>query len=302
MNLLQDKPIEHGLTTTKAPFIEQARLSHQLFIHQPYECYNGDNQEAWKKLYTLLTPKWEKYASIRFLEGVKKLNLGGDKIPHLEEVNKFLLPLTGFEAKAVSGYVPSLLFFECLRKRKFPTTITIRDKNCLDYLPEPDIFHDVAGHVPMHTDPTFANILVQFGYLCQLITKRWKPLFPQEQEKFYSNIRALSRFFWFSIEFGLIQEKNTLRVYGSGLLSSCSEIEYAVTSPLLERRPFNLEEVIHQSFEIDHFQPVLFVIDSFEHLYNQIEKLEKWFLEGKLDQVAIGKPEVAIEDFALIEE
>src|SRR5260221_2858838 len=102
-----------------------------------------------------MLPRWERYANRHFLQGIDSLCLDADRIPRLEAVNRFLRPLTGFRAKAVSGYIPAFLFFDCLRNREFPTTITIRPSGKLDYLPEPDIFHDVAGHVPMHTDKAF---------------------------------------------------------------------------------------------------------------------------------------------------
>ena len=98
-----------------------------------------------------------------FQQGIESLCFDPNRIPKLEDVNRFLRPLTGFQAKAVSGYIPSFLFFDCLRNREFPTTVTIRRPDALDYLPEPDIFHDVAGHVPMHTDKHFAETLVRFG-------------------------------------------------------------------------------------------------------------------------------------------
>ena len=110
-----------------------------------------------------MRPRWERYANEHFLEGIQSLCLDPDRIPRLDDVNRFLRPLTGFQAKAVSGYVPSFVFFDCLRNRRFPTTVTIRRSDQLDYLPEPDIFHDVAGHVPMHTDKHFAETLVRFG-------------------------------------------------------------------------------------------------------------------------------------------
>lgn len=222
------------------------------------------------------------------MEGIGKLAISLHAIPRLEDVNRFLAPLTGFEAKAVSSYVPSYLFFDCLRQHAFPTTITIRDKNTLDYLPEPDIFHDIAGHVPMHTDPTFANALVRFGALARLASER------HQQEKnreiriamIKSNIQALSRFFWFTIEFGLMKQDNRLCVYGSGILSSAGEIQHAIESPDVQRVPFQLEWVINQSFEIDRFQPLLFIIDSFDHLYEEVNRLEEYLLAGKLDHVA----------------
>lgn len=290
--------MEHGLTTTKAPFIENAQNEGQIFIHQPYELYSKNNQEAWRALYALLRPKWEKYANKKFMEGVSSLCLNPDRIPRLEEINAFLEPLTGFKAKAVSGYVPTYQFFDCLKHREFPTTITIRDSNNLSYLPEPDIFHDIAGHVPMHTDRTFANVLVKFGSLAQIAAKRHAHIgnIKERMAKIQSNIQALSRFFWFTIEFGLMREEGGICVYGSGLLSSAGEIQHCVESPDVQRFPFQLEWVINQSFEIDHYQSLLFVIDSFEHLYEEVDRLEKWLLAGKLDHVNGGEPKVNEED------
>ena len=256
--------------------------------------YNENNQEAWRKLYTLLLPRWKKYANEKFLEGVEKLALNSDRIPQLEEINHYLEPLTEFQAKAVSGYVPTYLFFDCLRRREFPTTITIRDCQKLTYLPEPDIFHDIAGHVPMHTDPIFADVLVKIGSLANLAANRHLNLKTGKEKmaKIKSNIQALSRFFWFTIEFGLMWQCDRLCVYGSGILSSAGEIEYAIESPNVQRFPFQLEWVVNQSFEIDRFQPLLFVIDSFDHLYEEVNRLENWLLIGKLDHVAPGEPGV----------
>jgi phenylalanine-4-hydroxylase len=258
----------HGLTTTRAPFIEQAQTNGQIFIEQPYELYNADNQEAWRKLYARILPKWERYAHPRFLKGVEALSLPQDRVPRLDEVNAFLRPLTGFQAKAVSGYVPALTFFECLKRREFPTTVTIRDSRKLDYLPEPDIFHDVAGHVPMHTDPVFAEVLVKFGSFAEKVME--------------NQLLALSRFFWFTVEFGLMRDGDRICAYGSGLLSSAGEIEHSVDSSSVQRYAFDLGKVIRQPFEIDSFQEVLFVIDSFEHLYDEVARLEKWLIEGRI--------------------
>lgn len=283
-----------GLTTTQAPFIENARHHGELYIHQPYELYHDDNQHAWKSLYKKLTPKWEKYANSKFLEGIEKIRLNPNQIPHLEEVNRFLNPLTGFQAKAVSGYVPAYMFFDSLSRREFPTTITIRDSKKLDYLPEPDIFHDIAGHVPMHTDPIFADVLAKFGTLAKNTAHRHAHVKDHHERnaKISSNIQALSRFFWFTIEFGLMRQNGHICVYGSGLLSSASEIEHCIESPDVQRYPFQLEWAINQSFEIDHFQPLLFVVNSFEHLFEEVHRLEKWLNEGKLDNVSPGEPEI----------
>lgn len=291
-NSMKKTKIDHGLTTTKAPFIENAKNKNQIFIHQPYELYNEDNQKAWKTLYSLLHPQWEKYAHKKFMEGIQSLCLPPDRIPKLEEINTFLGSLTGFKAKAVSGYVPTPLFFNSLKHREFPTTITIRDSNNLTYLPEPDIFHDLAGHVPMHTDRTFADLLATYGSLAQMAVERQMHIVNTEERlaRIRSNLQALSRFFWFSIEFGLMREGGDICVYGSGLLSSASEIEHAVQSPHVQRHPFQLEWVINQSFEIDHFQSLLFVVDSFCHLYEEVDRLRRWLHEGKLDYVNPGEP------------
>jgi phenylalanine-4-hydroxylase len=288
----------HGLTTTKAPFIEKAQKDGQMFIHQPYELYSDDNQEAWRKLYALLLPKWERFANAKFLQGIRSLCLKPDRIPTLDEVNRFLEPLTGFKAKAVSGYVPTFLFFDSLKRREFPTTITIRASQTLHYLPEPDIFHDIAGHVPMHTDPAFAEVLVKFGSLAEVAAKRHAHV-KSEEEKFAKircNIQALARFFWFTVEFGLMREQGKLRVYGSALLSSAAEIEQAIQSSAIQRFPFQLEWVINQSFEYNRFQPLLFVVESFDHLFEEVKRLEEWLLDGKLDNVAAGDPQVSDSD------
>ena len=283
-----------GLTTTRAPFIEQARAGGELFIRQPYELYSDENQDTWRRLYARMRPRWEQYANAKFLEGVRQLALDPHAVPRLEDINRFLRPLSGFTAKAVSGYVPAYVFFDCLRQRAFPTTITIRDGGSLDYLPEPDIFHDVAGHVPMHTDRVFADVLVRFGEVARAAAETAQSI-ADESERIRvveSRIKALARFFWFTIEFGLMRDNGGLRAYGSGLLSSFGELAHAVDSPHVQRYPFQIEWVINQYFEIDHYQPLLFVVDSFAHLFAQVDELERWLGTGRLDNVSPGEPEV----------
>ncbi len=288
-----------GLTTTKAPFIEQAQQNGQTYIDQPYELYSEENQETWRRLYERILPKWKKYANARFMHGLEVLHLKPDGIPRLDDINRFLAPLSGFKAKAVSGYVPAYLFFDCLRQRSFPTTITIRDAQTLDYLPEPDIFHDVAGHVPMHTDRVFSDVLVRFGEVARFAAQRVNCMTGDDQEHIRcleSNIKAMARFFWFTVEFGLIREGSDLRAYGSGLLSSLGELEHSLTSPAVQRYPIQMEWVINQYFEIDHYQPLLFIVDSFDHLFSLVDQLEAWLKDGKLDNVSPGEPAVNPED------
>ncbi len=289
-----------GLTTTKATFIEQAQAEGQLYITQPYELYSEENHESWRRLFSRMQGRWGRYANPRFLEGIQTLCLDPARVPRLEDINKFMAPRTGFRAKAVSGYVPAYLFFDCLRQREFPTTITIRDARTLDYLPEPDIFHDVAGHVPMHTDPAFANALVRFGDAARTAAHRVAEMADEEERlaRLTSIVKAMARFFWFSVEFGLMRGLGGVgtKVYGSGLLSSYGEIAHCVESPLVQRYPFQLEWVINQHFEIDRYQPLLFLVDSFDHLFDLVGELERWMRDGKLDNVAPGEPSVSEAD------
>ena len=290
-----------GLTTTRAPFIEQAQASGQLYIQQPYELYSEDNHRTWGKLLERMKPRWERYANGRFLEGVSALHLDTAHVPRLTDINRFLEPRTGFKAKPVSGYVPAYLFFDCLKQREFPTTITVRDGSSLDYLPEPDIFHDIAGHVPMHTDQAFAGALVQFGGCAERAALRAGAIRDEKEriQVLTSIIKGLARFFWFTVEFGLMREKpgapiepGRVRAYGSGLLSSYGELGHSVDSPRVQRYPAQIEWMINQYFEIDHYQPLLFVIEDFDHLFSLVQELDRRMEAGHLDHLAEGEPEV----------
>jgi len=287
-----------GLTTTKAPFIEQAQGRGELYIHQPYELYSEANHDAWRRLYARMHDRWLKYANRRFLQGLETLCLTPEKVPKLDDVNRFMAPRTGFRAKPVSGYVPAFLFFDCLRRREFPTTITIRDGATLDYLPEPDIFHDIAGHVPMHTDPAFADTLVRFGEAAHTAVELVRDVKDQDEKvrRTTSIMKAMARFFWFTIEFGLMREDGKLKAYGSGLLSSYGELKHSIESPEVQRFPIQLEWVINQYFEIHHYQPLLYTVDSFEHLFDLVGELERWMKDGKLSNVSPGEPEMSEAD------
>jgi len=178
----------------------------------------------------------------------------------------------------VNGYIPAKAFFQCLSLRKFPTTVTIRKREQLDYLPEPDIFHDVFGHVPLHADPVFADFLQHYGQVAAAA----------EHEE---DVTRMARLFWFTVEFGLMRRPGGgISIYGSGLLSSRGEIVHCIESSEVQRYPIRLEWVINQSFEIDHYQPLLYIVDSFDHLFALVTELEQWMLAGKLDNVALGDP------------
>jgi phenylalanine-4-hydroxylase len=289
-----------GLTTGQAPFVEEARTRGELYITQPYELYSPENQEAWTALYSRIKPRWERYANDHFLHGIDVLQLPSDHVPRLAEINRRLQPLTGFQAKAVSGYVPGFLFFDCLRRREFPTTITIRPKDRMDYLPEPDIFHDTAGHVPMHTEKAFADTLVRFGDCAVTAAEMTAGIrdHAERVRRLTSLMRAMSRFFWFTIEFGLMRGRgpNGICAYGSGLLSSYGELQHSIESDETQRYPLQLEWVINQVAEIDHYQPILFIVDSFDHLFSLVDEFERWMRAGKLFNVAPGLPDISEGD------
>lgn len=226
------------------------------YIGQNYDGYTAENQETWRVLYDRQMAYLANNASEVYLRGARSINLVRDHIPYLEgpkSVNTFLMPLTGWQSKAVPGYLPAKAFFACLARREFPTTIVIRSRESIDYLPEPDIFHDIFGHVPLHADPTFADFLQTYGKAAVSTDD------PHHTER-------LARLFWFTVEFGLIREGGRNRLYGSGLISSPGESAHALDSKDVDRRPFDLETVCNTSFEIDHYQPILYVLESFDQL------------------------------------
>ena len=246
----------------------------QMYIDQNYAGYSAENQETWTTLFDQQMTYLREHASKTYLDGAKAINLRRDRIPPLSDINARLLPMTGWQSKAVPGYVPAKAFFACLSRREFPTTIVIRPKESIDYLPEPDIFHDIFGHVPLHADPVFAEFLQTYG------------LAALECEDDHHTER-LARLFWFTVEFGLIREDGELKVYGSGLISSPGESRHALTSPDVDRRPFHLETVCDTSFEIDHYQPILYVLESFEQLRDAMVTYAERVMTGK------GKPSSA---------
>ncbi len=224
----------------------------RLYIEQQYEGYTASDQEAWRELYRRQADHLAANASRVWLGGAKAIGLGPETIPDLRVINGNLRRLTGWQSRAVPGYVAARPFFACLSRREFPTTVVIRPKERLDYLPEPDIFHDVFGHVPLHADPAFADFLQEYGSAALVADA--------------GHTERLARLFWFTVEFGLIREEGRLKVYGAGLISSPGESRHCLTSPDVDRRPFDLDEVCETTFEIDHYQPLLFVLDSFEQL------------------------------------
>jgi len=224
-----------------------------MIITQNYDRYSDEDHEVWSILYKKRWAQIETDASDVFLRGIRAINLRPDRVPELGEVNEHLAKLTGWQSRAVPGYLPAKSFFAFLAQRQFPTTIAIRSKSQMEYLPEPDIIHDVFGHVPLHADPAFADFLQTYG----------KAALHTDDER---HTLRLARLFWFTVEFGLIREDGRLKLYGSGLISSEGEGHHSLDSDEVDRRPFDMETVCDTHFEIDHYQPILYVLESFDQL------------------------------------
>lgn len=228
------------------------------FTTQDWERYSVEDHEVWGLLYARRMQQLETTASRVFLDGARIIGLEADRVPDLAAVNARLAPLTGWSAVPVTGFLPAREFFQCLAEWRFPTTVTVRPKSRLDYVPEPDIFHDVFGHVPLHANPVFASVLQRLGRMgAAARTER--------------DVTAITRLFWFTVEFGLVREDGQVRIYGSGLISSQGDAANAL-SDRCDRRPFTLESVLAQPFQIDQLQPVLFVLESFEQLFEAMER------------------------------
>ena len=231
------------------------------FIEQRYGAYDLEAHDVWRILYERRLRTLRDTGSAVFLDGIDRIGLRPDRVPQLSEVNRRLAARTGWKAVGVKGFIPAAAFFRCLSQRRFPTTLIVRPRAQLDYLPEPDIFHDVFGHVPLHSDPVFADFLQRFGALAA-------------ESRTEQETTQMARLFWFTVEFGLVRERGQVRIYGSGLISSHGDAANAL-SDKCERRPFELDAVLSQAFEIDRLQDVLFVVESFDQLFEAVAEIKR---------------------------
>lgn len=243
------------------PHATAAGLDMSIFTTQDWTAYTAENHDVWRILYDRRMRTLRDTGSRVFLDGAEAIGLHADRVPDLEDVNERLRRLTGWSAVPVSGFIPADQFFTCLARRRFPTTVTVRPREQLDYLPEPDIFHDVFGHVPLHADPVFADFLQRFGAVAA-------------RARTDDAVQQMARLFWFTVEFGLVREEGGIRVYGSGLISSAGDAANAL-SDSCERRPFVLDDVLAQPFEIDRLQDVLFVVDSYDELFEAVDEVDR---------------------------
>ena len=229
-------------------------------VRQDWSAYTEQDHRVWQTLYDRRMDHLRKYASGAYLHGMDVIGLTRDEIPNLEVLNARLERKTGWRAVPVKGFLEPKLFFQSLARRRFPTTVTIRSAESLDYIPEPDIFHDVFGHVPLHAHPVFADFLQRFGQVAANADEE--------------HTEAFTRLFWFTVEFGLSIENGETKVYGSGLISSHGDCLNALSEQCV-RRAFTLRDVIGQPFEIDDLQRVLFEVRSFAELFAAVEELAR---------------------------
>jgi phenylalanine-4-hydroxylase len=222
-------------------------------ISQNWRAYTQVEHDTWDTLYARQMEILPGRAAGTFMKGLSALDLNTGGIPDFALMNPKLKALTGWTVVCVPGLVPDEVFFDHLANRRFPSGQFIRKADQLDYLQEPDIFHDVFGHVPMLTDPDFADYMQAYGKGGQ-------------RAQSLGMLRNLARLYWYTVEFGLIDQGEGLRIYGAGIVSSASESVFALEDPSPNRIAFDLERVMRTDYRIDDFQQVYFVIPSIEAL------------------------------------
>lgn len=230
-------------------------------IEQDYNAYTADQHAVWAELVSRRMPQLRQHACREYLEGFELIGLREDRLPDLKAVSSRLQPRTGWQSTPVSGFLPPGAFFEMLSARMFPTTTWLRGRDSLEYTPEPDIFHDVFGHVPMHAHPIFGDFLQHYGQICAGLIAN--PI----------ALERMGRVFWFTVEFGVIRQDGELKVYGSGLISSHGECTRVLAGGC-EVREFNLDAVMNQEFDTGAMQPILYAVESFDQIYEATKAAE----------------------------
>ncbi|MFL6733436.1 MAG: phenylalanine 4-monooxygenase [Sphingomicrobium sp.] len=225
-------------------------------IPQNWRHYTAEDHATWDTLYARQTKLLPGRVVPEFLEGLEVLGLEGPGVPDFERLSEILMKRTGWQVVAVPGLIPDDAFFDHLANRRFVAGNFIRRPDQLDYLEEPDVFHDVFGHVPLLAHPVFADYMEAYGKGGQRATE-------------LGAIHRLSRLYWYTVEFGLIRTGNDLTLYGAGIVSSRGESIFALEDPSPNRIGFNLERVMRTPYRIDDYQQTYFVIDSFEDLLQQ---------------------------------
>lgn len=249
MTLAPSPAAKHGLAAATPAAPERADWT----IDQQWARYTADEHAVWHTLFARQSRLLPGRACDAFLRGLGVLPIRPDRIPDFDELSDALMRRTGWRVVAVPGLVPDEVFFEHLANRRFPAGHFIRRPHELDYLEEPDVFHDVFGHVPMLMDPTMADFLQAYGQ-------------GGLRAQSLGALDALARVYWYTVEFGLVREPQGLRVYGAGIVSSASETVFALDDRSPNRLAFDLARVMRTAYRIDDFQETYFVLDRIEDL------------------------------------
>jgi phenylalanine-4-hydroxylase len=237
-------------------------------IRQDYAAYTPQQHGVWAELVGRVLPELEEHAAQEYLDGLKIIGLEKDRLPNLESISARLAPRTGWNSTPVSGFLPAPAFFEMLSLRCFPTTTWLRSRESLEYTPEPDIFHDVFGHVPMHAHAVFADFLEYYGRVCAATSDA-------------AVLEKLGRLFWYTVEFGVIRQGNAIKVYGSGLISSHGECQNVIDGHCAIH-DFSLDEVLDTPVKVDELHHLLFAVSSFDQIYEAMHEAERRAQQGRL--------------------
>ncbi|WP_428004132.1 phenylalanine 4-monooxygenase [Arenimonas caeni] len=246
----QPKRVEHQLTDKGYVPVYTTAV-----VEQPWGDYSATDHEVWATLFRRQREILPGRASREFLAQQEAMGMSPDRIPKFDELNPVLRKATGWELVGVEGLLPELTFFEHLANRRFPVTWWIRKPEQLDYLSEPDLFHDLFGHVPLLMNPVFADYMAAYGRG----GVKAHAIGPEA-------LVNLTRLYWYTVEFGLIREDDGLRIYGSGIVSSKGESIHCLESAAPNRIGFDLERIMRTRYRIDTYQKTYFVIDSYEQL------------------------------------
>jgi phenylalanine-4-hydroxylase len=227
-------------------------------IDQNWDKYSAEDHSIWRTLFERQQQTLKAHVAQEYLDGLEALGIGPEGVPNFGRMNERLRKITGWEVVAVPGLIPSRPFFQMLANRQFPAGTFIRSREQLDYLEEPDIFHDVFGHVPLLTNPAYADYMNEYGRV---------GLDAMEKK----GVKFLARLNWYTIEFGLIRKPEGVRIYGAGIVSSFGEAKYVAHDPSAHHLAFDLERVLRTGYYIDDFQATYFVIDRFEDLFDLLK-------------------------------
>ncbi len=247
-------PVVYG-SSDRPPRGDYARARDDYTCEQDYGAYTEADHDTYRRLYARQAGLLPGRACDAFITALPALG-ASDRIPRFEAINQRLMKATGWQVVGVPGLIPEVPFFSLLADRRFPVTDWIRRPEEFDYIGEPDVFHDLFGHVPLLFDPVFADHMQAYG-LGGLKAHR------------LDACEMLSRLYWYTIEFGLLRQAEGVRAYGAGILSSPGELQHAVQSPLPQRLPLDIERVMRTRYRIDSYQATYFVIDSFRELFDK---------------------------------